>query len=75
MNTNFKINLFDKWSFRPSNTLKEATMAEDMGVDTAAEAVVVVVEATEVRKITLINISYHRSRCRDSRSCRLQCWV
>ena len=30
---------------------------EDMGVDTAAEAVVVVVEATEVRKITLINIS------------------
>ena len=48
---------------------------EDMGVDTAAEAAVVAVEATEVRKITLINISYHPSRCRDSRSCRLQCWV
>ena len=58
MNTNFKINLFYKWSFRPSNTLKEATTVEDMGVDTAAEAAVVAVEATEVRKITLLNISY-----------------
>ena len=58
MNTNFKINLFDKWSFRPSNTLKEATTVEDMGVDTAVEAAVVAVEATEVRKITLLNISY-----------------
>ena len=57
MDKNFKI-IFYKWSFRPNNTLKEVTTAEDMGVDTAAEVVVVAVEATEVRKITLINISY-----------------
>ena len=57
MDINFKI-IFYKLSFRPNNTLKEVTTAEDMGVDTAAEVVVVAVEATEVRKITLINISY-----------------